>query len=364
MKIALVTNCFLPQVGGVEFVVHHLANQWAGQGHEVCVFNSLADKAVHPEALYKVKRYAILRGATRFGYHSFPWLNISVRSLSKLINDYNPDFISGHVTVPVAFYLANLKPMREWIITGHNSGLTRYKFDLELARALNAARSVVAISKKQKDNLLAIGVAASKIVIIQNGADLERLQSPVSVDIRKLFGIRSDKKLVLTVGSNKPQKNFQLGLQVFAEIVKINRDAHYLIVGKGTSALRESIRRFGISDNVTVCEGLAGDCLVGAYQQSCVFLSTSFWESCPLVILESMASGLPQIATDVQGNRDLIDDGVTGLLIELNNPQAMARAAVSLLDNAELRMRMGENNLQKAKEFSWQKVSRRYLELS
>lgn len=80
MKIALVTNTFLPIIGGGEFVVHHLANHWIKRGHEVCVFNSLTNEVAHPEALYSVKRYKIMRGSTRFGYHRFPWLNVSVKA--------------------------------------------------------------------------------------------------------------------------------------------------------------------------------------------------------------------------------------------------------------------------------------------
>ena len=85
MRIALVTESFLPRLGGAEFVVHHLANQWAAQGHDVCVFNTHTAQATHTEALYRVRRFAVWRGAERFGYHRFPWLHASTRSLNRAL---------------------------------------------------------------------------------------------------------------------------------------------------------------------------------------------------------------------------------------------------------------------------------------
>ena len=69
MKIALITTSFLPAIGGAEFVVHHLAQQWSLQGHNVCVFNSLTDEIYHPDANYSVKKYRLIRGGKRFGFH-------------------------------------------------------------------------------------------------------------------------------------------------------------------------------------------------------------------------------------------------------------------------------------------------------
>lgn len=372
MRIALVTNTFLPLTGGGEFVVHHLGNQWRMQGHDVCVFNSLTAEVAHPEALYKVMRYKVMRGATRFGYHRFPWVNVSTRSLNRQINNFNPDFVSGHFSIPVALYLDNLKPKRIWSITSHGSDIVRndvnsqrdqYDIDNKLANSLNNANSVIAISNSAKANLLDIGVKPSLIRVIPNGVELDRFKTKANTNIREMFNIPEHKKLVLTVGRNSLVKNLELGINAVAEIAKSRSDIHYLIVGGGTSQLNETIINRGLRDTITTCENLAGESLVAAYQQSDIFLSTSNYECCPLVILEAMASGLPIVATQVAGNVDLIDNEVNGLLVERNNHMHIVNAITMLIADKRLCHSISTTNYDKVSDYSWDTVSRSYLEL-
>ena len=88
MKIALVSPTFLPAVGGAQFVVHCLAQEWAKQGHEVRVFNWVTDEVAHPDALYSVRRFRLLRGAPRFGYHRFPFSWYTVSDLNRLMREF------------------------------------------------------------------------------------------------------------------------------------------------------------------------------------------------------------------------------------------------------------------------------------
>lgn len=372
MRIALVTNGFLPLTGGGEFVVHHLANQWSKLGHEVYVFNSYTDKATHPEALYKVKRYRIMRGATRFGYHRTPWLNVSVQSLNRLINDFNPDFISGHFAIPVAFYLANLKPKRKWIITSHGADVVanlpdsqrkRYDIDRLLGKVLNDATGVVSISQIAQKSLEELGVNKTKINYIPNGVEIDRFKSHNGCDFRQLNKIPVDSKYILTIARNSAQKNLLLGVRAFAEIVRSHQNLYYVIAGSGTKNLTPYINECGIQNKIIIRELLVGDELIAAYQQAALFLSTSVWEFCPLVILESMAAGLPQVATNVPGSNELILDGETGILVESNDHLNMANAIAVILENNALREKMREANLQKAKSYSWDYISNKYLEL-
>jgi len=88
MKITLVTSSFLPQVGGAEMVVHNLALQWVRQGYQVCVIDGIADKPVHPGANYSIMKFLIPRGSTRFGYHRFPFSQLTEYSLTKCLDVY------------------------------------------------------------------------------------------------------------------------------------------------------------------------------------------------------------------------------------------------------------------------------------
>jgi glycosyltransferase involved in cell wall biosynthesis len=73
-----------------------------------------------------------------------------------------------------------------------------------------------------------------------------------------------------------------------------------------------------------------------------VFVSASLYEGCSNAILEAMAAGLPVVATKVGGNTEIVNDGVTGILVPAQNPDALAVAVTSLLNNSELMKSMGK----------------------
>jgi glycosyltransferase involved in cell wall biosynthesis len=332
----------------------------------------LTAEATHPEALYEVRRYKIMRGATRFGYHSFPWVNVSTRSLNKLINEFNPDVISGHFVIPVAFYLANLNPVKKWIITSHGADVVaglpdsqreRYHIDDLLGSVLNKADAVVSISQIAQESIEQLGVDKTKIKYIPNGVDIEKFSISTDFNFRNKNNIPNDGKLLLTVARNSAQKNLMLGLKAFAEIADSFPSLYYVIAGPGTTSLDSHIKEYGLQNRIITHERLMGDELMAAYQQADIFLSTSYWEFCPLVILESMAAGLPLVATNVPGNIDLIENGLNGILVESDNHIQVSQAIAKLINEPSLSRSLRYANLAKAKSFSWEHISKKYLEL-
>jgi len=372
MKIALVTESFLPNLGGAEFVVHHLADQWVAQGHEVCVFNTHVAQAAHPDARYLVRRFAVWRGAERFGHHRFPWLRASTQSLDRALREFRPEFISAHFAYPVSLYLARLKPECGFVVTPHGPDIVRgvpnairdrFSIDALLLASLSRARAVIAISLTARQALEVLGLPASKIVDIPNGVNVERFRKTVRPKGPSPFHLPAGAQMILTVGRNTSVKNLRLGIQAFATIAHEFDGLFYLLVGEGVSELAGEVDRLGLGGRVLLQEQLLGDDLISAYQRASVYLSTSIAELCPLVILEAMAAGLPQVATDVPGNQDLIDNNITGFLVPPGNPTSLAAAMKTLLGDDALRGKMKHANLAESERYDWDLISRRYLAL-
>jgi glycosyltransferase involved in cell wall biosynthesis len=373
MKIALVTTSFLPVVGGAEFVVHHLANNWVAQGHDVWVFNAFHKKVSHKTAAYQVGKYLIPRGATRFGYHRFPWHWATCRSLKRALDRFQPEFISGHFGLPAALFLSAIKPECPWTITCHGNEISpsifpasdrgRYRIDDLLAKAMNTATAAIAISQIAEDSLLEIGVNANQIKRIPNGVDLAAFQN--ESDPRRLdrLGING-RPFILSVGRNAPQKNFVHGLKAFASVAKRHRDLQYLICGHGCKLLASEVRASGLAHRVILSEPLHGADLLAAYKTALALVSSSIWEFSPLVILEAMAAGLPQVATNVPGTRDFVRDQETGFLVEPAAPESMAAAIGRLIDSESLRLRMKQQCLDHCREFDWPVIARKNLALA
>jgi len=371
MRLALVTTSFLPRIGGAEFVVHNLAHQWSLQGHEVRIFNSVTDNPTHAEGKYTVGRYKVLRGTERFGHHRFPFLWFTVRELSRLLSEYRPDSISAHFAYPVALWLSKLKPVPKFLITCHGPALNetpqgprqRFGIDRLLADAMNLSVGAVAISTNARRIMEKIGVEPSKILNIPNGVDLNRFQKKVKgFSLRAKFGIPNEATVILSVGRNLWAKAYDTGIQAFGRVASTIQMAYYVIIGRETSDLRPLSRALNIEEKVILCEELYGEDLVGTYQQADIFFMPSIKELCPLVVLEAMAVGLPEVVTNVSGCQDMIHNGKNGIVMEPGDISEMEEALLRLVEDKALRRRMGEANLAEAMFYSWDRISRLYLD--
>jgi len=370
MRIALVSPSFLPATGGAEIVVHNLALEWGKQGHEVRVFNWLSGDVTHPDATYSVRKFDLLRGAPKVGYHRFPWGWYTRRQLARQLSEFAPDCMSVHMAYPTGFYVDGLIRDCPYVITCHGGDLTKfdwgfrqkYAIDSILRSALENCTGAIAISSVARSLMEELGVDPGRILDIPNGVDLQRFRASVDFDLREHFGLDRSKQIVLSVGREHAQKAYPTGLRAFALVADRNLDAHYVLVGKGNDAHASLCEDLGISDRVTLCEGLYGEDLVGAYQQADVFFSPSIWEMMPLVVLEAMAAGRPSVVTNISGSQDLVFSGQNGEVVEPGDIEAMAEALARLLGDPALRLSYSRAMVEQSDNYSWDRVSRLYLD--
>jgi len=370
MRIALITTSFLPHVGGAEFVVHHLARNWSRQGHEVCVFNAVTAEATHADGEYVVRKFKVLRGGYRFGHHRFPFASYGARQMARLLVDYRPDFISAHFGYPVALWLSRVRPVPRFLITCHGPALNespsgprrRFGIDRQIAEALNASAGAVALSSQVRGTLEGMGVVPGKIIDIPNGVETERFGRPVDFDLRGRFGMARDARVILSVGRESWAKDYETGIRAFVRAARGDPGVHYLILGKGVRKWERLKAELTGAANVVLCEGLHGDELIGAYQQADIFFLPSIKETFPLVVVEAMAAGLPEVVTDVSGSQDAIKDQENGLVVPPGNLEAAATALRRLLDDEGLGKRLGAANRARAARYDWGRISRMYLE--
>jgi len=370
MRIAIVTGSFLPRVGGAEFVVHHLACAWHRQGHEVCVMNTDTAQATHAEGRYTVKRFKLPRGASHFGHHKFPWGWVARHKLTRLLREFEPDVISAHGGFPSGVWLSRINPLPRFVVTCHGSELhkaswgnrARYGLDGILPDALNRSAGVIAISTQARQWMEEMGVQPSRILAIPNGVDIERFAVDPQLDIRGELGVPDGSVMILSVGRDHAAKAYDTGIKAFAKLIARGCDAYYVLLGKGTDRWRPLAKALGVGDRVIFHDGMYGEKLVGALKQADIFFSPSTEEVLALVVLEAMAAGLPEVVTNISGSQDVIETGKNGVVVEPDQPEAMANALHQLAMDEDLRARMGAANLERAPSYSWDRISRLYLE--
>jgi colanic acid/amylovoran biosynthesis glycosyltransferase len=157
---------------------------------------------------------------------------------------------------------------------------------------------------------------------------------------------------VLTVGRLVGVKGQAVLLDAAAELTRRGVAVELTLAGDGPE--RERLERraatLGLGDRVEFAGSVGADRIADLYAAADVFCTSSFAEGVPTVLMEAMASGLPAVATAIMGIPELVEDGVTGLLVPPGRPDALADALERLALDPDERGRMGEAGRRKVVE--------------
>jgi glycosyltransferase involved in cell wall biosynthesis len=215
--------------------------------------------------------------------------------------------------------------------------------------------AIVAVSDATRASLERQGYPQSKLHTIHNG-----IEEPPPVDPAELAP-RPTILQVARLAEVKGQRTLLRALaQLDASAVLVGRDIEH--AGAYERELRDEAHRLGVSDRVVFAGGRDD---VPALLAACdVFCLPSSAEGLPIVVLEAMASARPVVASAVGGTPELVDDGVTGLLVPPESPEALASALASLLSDPERARALGEAGRDRVRsEFSLERSTARVLDL-
>ena len=179
-----------------------------------------------------------------------------------------------------------------------------------------------------------------------------------------------NKKIILTTGRYHPKKGFDQIPECAAELKKLGINFSWIIAGPGVMKLKEKFpdsSELGIICTEEFSKGDAGafslppDSLVALYCAADVFVLPTLVETFGMVLVEAMAAGLPIVTTDAPGVCDVIDDNITGIKVQTENPVQLAKATASVLSNREKACSLSENALKLAKKkYDWLVVTSAY----
>jgi glycosyltransferase involved in cell wall biosynthesis len=194
---------------------------------------------------------------------------------------------------------------------------------------------------------------AARITVIPNGVDTERFVPQLDQ------GRQAESLRLLCVGRLAKQKRFDLALEGLA---RSGSAAVLRLVGDGPErqALQRQAAALGLADRVEFAGWAEREALPAHYTWANALVLPSFAEGMANVVLEAMASGLPVIASDVYGNRDLVVTGESGILVAPGDANAIARAIGRLARDKDLLSAMATGGRQRALTYSWQSVAERY----
>lgn len=267
---------------------------------------------------------------------------LSFFKLRKIIAAFSPHIV--HAWLPYSVVIVNLAllvfKINTYSIASYRNSISRNKIKRNFLRnlleyiALKRSDSIVVNSNGVKKSILKLYPSFfGKIIIIENGYSLERIE--YRENAKKTLRIKKDDKIFITVGRLEKQKNIFLMLRSFKIVLK-SISAKYIILGKGSLFLKiENYIKKNNLQNFVYLLGYKKD--IRPYLNIAdMLLNSSYYEGLPNVILESFAHEVPVIASDVEGNNDIIENNVTGLLFHVSDHEQMAGKIVNLLSKREL----------------------------
>jgi phosphatidyl-myo-inositol alpha-mannosyltransferase len=371
VKIGFVSPYDWSYEGGVRSHIMHLAAELERMGHTVGIITSATgEKSRHPEP-----------NVTKLGWAvPIPWngsiARIAVspllaRQTRALLEREQFDVIHLHEPLAPALPITTLQ-----VLKGLNavSVGTFHAFappNLVSMPRFSYASGRVFLQRyfNRLDGRIAVSPSAYQFAshyfpgdyrIIPNGVDLHRF----SVQAEPLPQFADGKLNILYLGRIEPRKGLKYLLQAIPQIRARYPQTRFIIGSDGPKRAyyEQLVQRHGWHD--VIFTGRVPDAELPRYYASCdLFCAPSTGsESQGVVLLEAMASSKPVVTSNIDGYRDVIREGIDGMLVAPRNSEALAGAICQLLGDASLRKLMATNGREHAGEFSWPRIANRVIE--
>ncbi len=302
--------------------------------------------------------------------------------LIKITGGCKIAFVYCATSYPCGFICKLLRPFRtvrvgvgihahEVVYGGHNlrQRIKKALRRLQIWAFIDGADKVFAVSQFTAQQAITAGVESEKISVIYNGIDLDEIDRIGShcdlVQRLKIIG----KRIILTVGRLEWRKGFDMVIRAMPSVLKMVPDAVYLIVGDGNikKHLEDLSRGLGVADKVIFTGSQPRKDVLEIMKACDVFVMASRQEKTSvegfgIVFLEASACGKPVIGGRSGGIPDAIEDGVTGLLVDPEDPEEIAQSIGRILLDKQLADRLGANGRERVRRnFTWDKVVDRII---
>jgi 1,2-diacylglycerol 3-alpha-glucosyltransferase len=340
MRIVMMTNTYLPMVGGVSRSVARFSESLRKAGHHVLVVAPTFDGSSADER--DVIRIPALQ---RFNGSDFS-VKLPLPGLLPVLEDFAPDVIhahhpfllgdtavrtASHFNKPIVFTHHTMYEHYTHYVPGDSLLMRQFVITLATEYA-NLCDHVVAPSESIAAILRARGVTAP-LSVIPSGIEADLLGAGNRTSGRGRLALPADASVVGHVGRLAAEKNLRFLTEAVALLLERKPEAWFLVVGDGP--LRDEIRREcsrrGVADRLRMAGVLDGPALADAYAAMDLFAFASHSETQGLVLAEAMAAGVPVVALDASGARDVVDDGRNGRLLAQEDAGLFAACLADLL---------------------------------
>jgi len=318
-----------------------------------------------PQFVEGIREFADSKGISYDLIHSHYWMSgMAAIELKK------------YWGIPIVNMFHTLGVMKNRVAQSPEEIEGEYRIEGE-REVLKAVDKIIAATPAEYAQLLWLYQAdVNKIMVIPPGVDIGRFYPIPSDEAKEYIGVPPCGRMLLFVGRIEPLKGLDVLIEAISimhqnEILKENPFCLTIIGGEAEdcsdddniemSHIKALCEKYGLSDLVTFLGKKSQDSLPYYYSAAEAVVVPSQYESFGMVALEAMACGTPVVASHIGGLAYLVQDGVTGFTVPVDDPLELANRLTSLIQDPGLRERMGKQAVQVAQDYAWDKIASRLL---
>ena len=373
MHIAFFTNYYHPVVNGVVRSVASFRENLMKQGHNVFVF-AQSDSAFQDDEpfIFRYPSLSLPLGEISTALPVSPFVDQLLPMLKlDVIHTHHPILLgqtaarkASELNLPLVFtfhtqyweYTHYIPFPQEAIQDFLKNAVHRW-----LREFMQKCQHIIIPSESLKDILIRDYGLHERYSVIPTGTDLEPFLNADGKALRAESGWQ-DETVLISVGRLAPEKNWDTLVRAFAKVHEEHPETRLVLIGDGNArtTLEELAAELGVSERVTFTGSLPFQEIPRYLKAADVFAFASVTETQGLVTIEAMAAGLPVVAVDGPGTRDIVEHGKQGFLVE-NDPDALAKGLHRLLSDSQRSKRLSNHALKKARTFDVNQLGKQLL---
>ncbi len=325
MNIVMITNTYKPHIGGVARSVAFFSEEYRKMGHKVLIITS--EFKTTPKNETGVIRIPSIQN---FNGSDFSVVLPIHSSLISELDIFSPDIIhshhpfllgdtavrlSSHYHIPLIFTHHTMYEQYTHYVPADSDQLKEFVIELATGYA-NMCDLVIAPSNSVANKLRKRGVK-TPIKNIPTGVYLKKFANADGNSLRSKLTIPPDAKVIGYLGRLAKEKNLEFLSNAVASYINSRADYHFLVIGDGHSktVIKNIFRSYNLENRLHFTGCLSGQDLIDGYHAMDVFAFASKSETQGMVLIEALAAGLPIVALDASGVREVVNDKINGRLV-------------------------------------------------
>ena len=372
MNIAMFSNAYEPVIGGLQRSIATFAQDFRDQGHRVLIVTlEFPGAEASDDTVFRLPAIKTVAG-TEYS------IKLPVPAgLSERLDAFAPDVIHSHHpfmvgdtalrvarrrALPLVFTHHTLYERYTYLFYDESEGLKQMAAAIATQYA-NLCDLVVAPTNSINCMIRERGVRVP-VDVIPTGIDVERYANGRGGDFRRAHKIPRAAFVLGYLGRVVEAKNMAYLTRVAVDVLAACPDTWFLVVGDGDAAeaVRRQVQDAGVADRVVMTGSLEGRAVVDAYAAMDVFAFASKTETQGIVLIESLCAGVPVVALDACGTRDILQDGETGWILDSDTScDQFARALRHVKDAPEQLSAMRTKARRHARDFDRKRCAEQLL---